>query len=227
MLENILNTCSFVYIRKDFGSNFLLVFLVFFGLFTPFIIIIISYIGVYFSLKQNQIFRLNFSSDINSFNGSYSEKKIKSFIFNHQSNIIEHLNKIQLDILNNIVAKRGSFYDIILFNQALQGLRYGKRRNAIKINECFFKDKKNNFFFNREVKVAKSILAKLILFCLNYIPYCIIIIIAHQKEEHLHSPYTIALPILLAKSSTILNPLIFIIGYKEFRLYFIRKINLR
>lgn len=216
MLESILNTCSFAYISKDLRSNFLLIILVFFGLFMPFLVIIISYIGVYFSLKQNQIFRLNFNTELTS---SFSEKKIKSFIFNHQSYVIEYLNRIQLDIINNIVSKRGSFNDIITFNQALQTVRYRQRRNAIKINECFFKDKKNNYFFNREVQVAKSILTKLVVFCLNYIPYCIITIIAHQNDINLRSPYTIALPILLAKSSTVLNPFIYIISKKEFKMY--------
>jgi hypothetical protein len=93
----------------------------------------------------------------------------------------------------------------------LQTVRYRQRRNAIKINECFFKDKKNNLFFNREVQVAKSILTKLIVFCLNYIPYCIITIIAHQNDLNLRSRYTIALPILLAKSSIVLNPFIYML----------------
>jgi hypothetical protein len=78
------------------------------------------------------------------------------------------------------------------------------------------------FFIHREVKVAKIILLKVILFSIAWSPYLVIAIIAQFSEnlELYVTPYTTTLPALFAKTSIIYNALVYTLTHRDCRNYF-------
>jgi hypothetical protein len=77
------------------------------------------------------------------------------------------------------------------------------------------------FFIHREVKVAKVILIKVLLFSIAWSPYLMIAVISQLSEniELYITPYTTVLPALFAKTSIIYNALVYTFTHKDCRNY--------
>lgn len=74
----------------------------------------------------------------------------------------------------------------------------------------------------REFQVMKTILICVGVFCLTWLPYAVMVLIAQlgtNIEKYL-TPMSATLPALFTKSSIILNPLCFTLGNEHFKSYF-------
>ncbi len=77
-------------------------------------------------------------------------------------------------------------------------------------------------FQNRHNRVLKSIIFYVSFFCISWTPYVIIVLLA-QFGIHIQyyiNPYTTSLPALIAKLSSVHNPILFTLSNKECRNYF-------
>lgn len=77
-------------------------------------------------------------------------------------------------------------------------------------------------FHNRQNKVLKSIILYVSFFCISWTPYVIIVLLAQfgTDIQNYVNPYTTSLPALIAKISSIHNPILFTLSNKECRNYF-------
>ena len=64
-----------------------------------------------------------------------------------------------------------------------------------------------------EVKTAKTILGIVLLFCLSWMPYAIVSLIGVFGGQDYITPATSVIPGILAKCSTIYNPIIYAFWY--------------
>jgi hypothetical protein len=97
---------------------------------------------------------------------------------------------------------------------------YERRRgNASDLNQ-----NRKFLFKKRQFRVLKTILLNIIFFCLSWTPYCILVIIAQYGTniEDYVNPYTTSIPALIAKTSSIYNPILYTLNNQECRSYFKR-----
>lgn len=90
-----------------------------------------------------------------------------------------------------------------------------KSPNKVKIHMKFRK---------REFLVTKAVITFIAVFLLSWMPYIMIVIVAQIgiDIENYVTPFTVSLPCLFAKSSTILNPLIYTLINPECKAHFKR-----
>ncbi len=77
-------------------------------------------------------------------------------------------------------------------------------------------------FQNRHNRVLKSIILYVSFFCMSWTPYVIIVLLAQfgTNIQNYVNPYTTSLPALIAKFSSIHNPILFTLSNKDCRSYF-------
>jgi r-opsin len=83
-------------------------------------------------------------------------------------------------------------------------------------------DNRKFSFKKRQFRVIKTILLNIIFFCVSWTPYCILVIIAQYGSniEEYVNPYTTSIPALVAKVSSIYNPILYTLNNQECRNYF-------
>lgn len=81
-----------------------------------------------------------------------------------------------------------------------------------------------NLVIRREIRVTRQILACVSLFCITWFPYAIVVLIAQYGShiERFVTPVTATLPALFAKSSVVLNPILYTLTSTECRTFFRR-----
>lgn len=117
--------------------------------------------------------------------------------------------------------------------------------NAIKLNDLrhnsetksFLKQKtsdpsqpnsKSNKIIRNEVKLLKSIILIIFMFCVAWFPYALITLLAQfgSRIENYITPFTTSLPSLFAKLSSVYNPLVFLMLNKKCKKFVMKKLFL-
>ncbi|RNA24474.1 arthropsin type [Brachionus plicatilis] len=82
----------------------------------------------------------------------------------------------------------------------------------------------NSSFIKRQVKVAKTVILIVIMFCIAWLPYAIITLIAQYISPNylttFVTPLTTSLPAIFAKTSSIYNPILYTLSNKDCKNYF-------
>jgi len=224
-LEGFLISCTFDYFSRDIKSRLLLGYMIVFGYLIPIIIITFSYVSLYKLIKTKN------TEDYNSQMGQSTRRRMRSnssFYTEHEFDLV-HLYKIyNKNNKKTSLNQADEEIDELIKNQARQCDRFEFRRNAIRAYLII--DKSRHFQLEREIKVAKVILIKVIFFCFAWTPYVIVVLIAQFSSniEQYITPETTSLPSLFAKSSIIFNALIYTLTQKEccsfyFKLFLFKK----
>jgi r-opsin len=85
-------------------------------------------------------------------------------------------------------------------------------------------DYENKKIISKQIRLLKSILIIIFLFCLAWFPYAIIVCIAQFSSdiENKITPFTTELPATFAKLSSVYNPFIFIITSERFKKFYVK-----
>lgn len=217
-LEGILTSCTIDYISQDSVSRLVLILMFIGGFILPFSIIVICYYLIISILKlKNNILQYNFSSN-NHHVYKFSKKSLNLSVSEHFRSVSSwSLNESSRFVLNKI---ENPHYD-----QAHEVFELNSKYCTHSMNI----DLKNNFFFKREIRVSKTILTFVGFFCLTWFPYAIVLLVAQfaSNREHFITPLSASLPALFAKFSTVANPIIYTLHYKECKLFFLDMFHLR
>ncbi len=83
-------------------------------------------------------------------------------------------------------------------------------------------------FKKRQLKVLRTILLHISFFCIAWVPYATIALLAQfgNNIENYITPYTTSLPGILAKTSSIYNPILYTLNNRECLIYFKKKFKL-
>ena len=118
---------------------------------------------------------------------------------------------------------------------------YETTKNEIKLNEISSRNENVKFIkksivadlnqqnqtkiIRNEIKLLKSIILIIVMFCFAWFPYAIITLLAQYGSniEYYITPFTTSLPSLFAKLSSVYNPVIFLFGNKKCRKYLKKK----
>jgi hypothetical protein len=102
-------------------------------------------------------------------------------------------------------------------------------KSSIKNSKAIIHDAPKSYdsIINQEYKLTKTIWICVLFFCISWVPYTVITLIAQfgYNIENYVTSYTTSIPALFAKTSSVYNPLIFIYKNKECRKYIKTKIS--
>lgn len=199
VLEGLLTSCTFDYLNRDFNTRFFMMMLFICGFFIPMCLIIFFYSFLFLLLRKNSIFL------------TYNEReKIKS-------------NADTLVYLNRKSSKSGSDYSKTnSVNSNI--LRNNSDIYVAKTESCSSNKTYNDSFIRRQVKVAKTVVLIIIMFCIAWLPYAVITLIAQYISPNYLikyiNPLTTSLPAIFAKTSSIYNPILYTLSNKDCKNYF-------
>jgi hypothetical protein len=224
-LEGFLVSCTFDYFSRDLKSRMLLFYMVIFGFMIPIVVIIVSYVKLYSLVKtkkssENQLHK-NYilCSNLNNLRDAVdnNEKAVcakKSYRI-YKEHVKNRKNDPETNINKNLIEK----YE-----------RFRHRRGALKTDSIVIYKPSKHFLLEREIKVAKVILIKVVFFCAAWTPYVIVILLTQfvsnveisstSNVSSYITPMTTSIPSLLAKSSIIFNALIYTLTQKECSSYY-------
>ena len=194
------------------------------GFVIPIFIIVFAYIKIYSIVRIKKSIKNTSTLEINSINNisiSFSPMSVINQVSINQINktISHNLLNIQSITKNDLTGNES-----IEFSSLNTFSRLNERRNAIKTDLIYIKPK--NFQLEREIRVAKMILVKIVLFCVAWKPYVVVILLTQfgtNIEEYI-TPKTTSLPSLFAKSSIIFNALVYTLSQKDCRTFYRKKI---
>jgi hypothetical protein len=102
-----------------------------------------------------------------------------------------------------------------------------EKKNLIKkpIDSISLKNQSSNakrirnrsIFSERDLKITKSIIINVFMFCMSWMPYAIIALLAQfvSHKEYFVNPYSTSLPAIFAKLSSIFNPIVHTLTNKD------------
>ena len=205
-LEGFQVSCTFDYFSRDFKSRMLLFYMVIFGFVTPIFVIAFVYIKIYSLVKNENI------------------QKTETFELSKSVRKYSHVSTSDLEAMFEEKSQRkSSISQLTTHFLTHKCSRLFKRRNALKSPADLINLKPKYFLLEREVRVAKMVLIRVLLFCLAWTPYVIVILLTQfgsNIEEYI-TPITTSLPSLFAKSSTIFNALVYTLNQKECRTFYL------
>ena len=104
-------------------------------------------------------------------------------------------------------------------NNASSSGIYLEIENSSQIDKDINKTKKTLTRFMVELKITKKTILVVIAFCFSWLPYALISIVGQfssNREEYI-TPNSTLFPSLMTKSSSIVNPIIYILSNNDFR----------
>ena len=187
----------------DFKSRFIILSILFGGFLLPFILLLVFYSLVLKSVKaKSQLFSKFLGTNENN------SSDFSTTITNARTCGIERRNALKMasvisKISDNIRRRNITFIDSLIVT-----MNFNRTNNG-------------NNMVKREYQVTKSVILCISLFCISWLPYMMIIIVAQfgNNIENYITPLTASLPDLFAKSSAIFNPLIYTIINPECKIH--------
>lgn len=198
VLEGFLTSCTFNYLSREIESRIYMLILFFGGFFFPMITICVFNFLMFIKLKPNK--HLYHHTDYER------ERKLSRQVK------FKYVTKYVPDTESNVE-------DIIL--EDLNKIRVRTREKCFNNLTCSSTSVKS-FLLRREMKAAKKSLITIVLFCLAWLPYALITIMAQfgTNIENYINPYTTSLPAIFAKFSSFYNPLIYTLSNNECKSYY-------
>lgn len=193
VLEGFLTSCSFDVTTKDQRTRFLITAMFFGGFFIPLCMIITFYGLIWYKLNSDYK-NLGFPgmSGVNFNNNSIRRHNTK--VVNHQMRLLK--NEVKLLTME-------------------QSTPLKNRVNNIK-NSILTRN-----FLKRELRVIRTVMLFVSMFCFAWVPYAIIAIYGQYGNniQYFLNPYSSSVPFVLAKLSSVYNPIIYLVLNKDCRLF--------
>lgn len=237
---------KFDYISRDVFTRASILMMVFGGFVIPIIMILIHYLLLFKIIKKryvtfnkrlsmsytslNDKCRILIENDTLMLSSSFSTSSSQSSKLFYQKKNQNQLSKgpslnVKLNnpatVLvntttnnNNITTSRRTLENL---NRLNQPQRTARTSQDMLNNKIILKS-----MVKSEIKIAKFIFMVLIFFCLAWVPYATFIMLAqygHNIYNYI-TPYTTSLPAMLAKMSAIINPLLYTLTDRQFKLSF-------
>lgn len=109
-------------------------------------------------------------------------------------------------------------YVSIFVNVRSHERRYFTERKSIHFNEISMRRLRRSRNFERnELKTAKAAIILISVFCLSWMPYSVLSIVALCGNDEGISPIVVTIPVIFAKASTILNPVLYALVHRRFK----------
>lgn len=199
-------TCSFDYVKRDFQSRLLLLINFICGFFIPFLIIIVFNYLLMKSLKSrtnNLIYQLAITYRLSiDYNIDYRHNKGSSFESKSYASLLG-----DPQYLRSSTSRISSSFH-----------RRSTSSMRTNLNSELFKN--TDYFIKREVKVIRGILLNFGTFCIVWIPYVIVIIMAQTADQKSLTKYVTPMSTALLRShckNLFFLTLLYMITNSEFR----------
>lgn len=109
-------------------------------------------------------------------------------------------------------------YGLIFLKVRIHERRYFSMRNGDNFDEASFRRIRRSRKMERnELKTAKASLILISVFCISWAPYSVVSWIGLSGDRHLLTPLVVVFPAVFAKISTVLNPLLYALLLRSFK----------
>ena len=189
VLEGFQTSCSFDFIGRSNYNRLIIVLMNVFGFFIPILIICSCYILILIYLRKH--------ADYKRINNLIS-------VFKTQNRFSNSSNSSSTNC--SMTSNQSNSSAIRLRNV---GVTNNQRMRKMRILRNY----------NIELKITKNALFIIIAFCGTWLPYSIISIVGQYSNhrEYYVTPLTTLLAVIMAKSSAVFNPIIYIYSSENFR----------
>lgn len=214
MLNEKVSKFRFDYLSRDIKSRAILIAMFVGGFLVPFILVIVFYLLVLKSIKsKGRSLRTLFESE--EINKLSPPPTPNSLLKNNRSHTLTTTSDLQASSLVNRNSQRiqSLISEIEDTNNAPSGGINSHLRSAI---------------VKREFEATKSVAMCVGFFFLAWFPNALIVVISQfgVNIEDYVTPLTASMPPILAKTSTIFNPLVYTLMNSEFKIYFKRVLGI-
>jgi r-opsin len=202
VLEGFLTSCSFNYLTQDVFTKTMIYTMFILGFFMPLLTIVISYLFMYLNLRTNDMFL--------SYRIRYTQRK-------KNSNISERILEMEEQICLNGKTK----FDLEFASK----VDSSKDKKILRVNRRTI-EKVDGILQSREIKLAKMIFLMIGCFGLSWLPYSFICIYAQfgSSVKTYVTPLTTSMAVLIAKTSSFYNPIVYTLSNRECRLFFYKNL---
>jgi len=193
VLEGFQTQCSFDYFSRDIYTRTFMMAMIFGGFLLPLFLIIFFYGRIWLMLTSSKMF----AEDCNT------RKSISSVVvFKSKRNTKQSLGFEMKQMIPN--------------NSANPTTRLSLAANALR--EQLNRNKK----ISKEIKLLKTIVTIVFMFCFAWLPYAIMTLVAQFSNDiqSYITPYSTCLPAIFCKLSSVYNPIIFILTSEKFKDYY-------
>jgi len=214
------------------------------GYLLPLLVIFTSYVKIYSLVRAQKLILVDTLPNANDKMrpNSLSEIPLNSVMFKNESQAnnkkSRHTNNHSMMIETSFIANNKNDKSVntttILDSRHDQinlfrcSKRFSQRRDALKsAKDIINLPRVKDILLEREIRVAKMILVKILLFCFSWSPYVLVIALAQFTENAAAyvTPVTTIIPSIFAKSSIIFNALVYTLSQKECNSYYFGHIS--
>jgi len=172
----------------------------------------------------------NIITSLETNNGEYQSFNLRTY-YNKYSSINSSLAQplnlknhwhMHVNESTNFCIKKEAF-NISLIARKQPKVSRKSSKPTLKKDHSKAKDlKKRKLFFKKEIQVTKFTILIIISFCASWLPYTILAIIGQfsSNRETIVTPYSAYYATLFAKSSTVFNPILYLILKQKCKLKF-------
>ena len=196
VLEGLLTSCTFDYLNVDNFTRTMILTMFVLGFFLPLFIIILFYLGMYIKLRNNSLFL-----------GYHVRYKTSQTDTHEDEQTNETKNGCEFDAAH-VAMLNG--------DKSKTGVLHSTQNSLATI------DKMDGIIMRREIKLVKMILIMVFMFCLSWMPYSFISLYAQYGANltRIVTPVTTSVSVMLAKSSSLYNPIIYTLSNKDCMKFF-------
>ncbi|XP_067670756.1 rhodopsin, GQ-coupled-like [Haliotis asinina] len=97
---------------------------------------------------------------------------------------------------------------------AMASIRRGLQSHSAEIS---IGTRRQRYFFKAEVKTTIIVIVIILFFCLSWMPYVIVALIGLFGDQSVITPLTAVIPSIVAKTSTVSNPILYSISHPKVR----------
>ncbi|CAF0761644.1 unnamed protein product [Brachionus calyciflorus] len=210
VLEGMLTSCSFDYLSRDVYTRTYMLIMFIGGFIIPLKLILIFYILTKNEIKQKNkyFFRMN---------STERSRTLNTLIFIEQESSTNDIGPVyQPEVC--LACEHSKFYELKKKICSLSKKKPLCRQNTINL------DLSRNYFylFHREKRVLKRIILNVTFFCIAWLPYAIMALAAQfgNDIENYITPLTTSVPAVIAKVSSIYNPILYTLTHRDCKNYY-------
>jgi hypothetical protein len=197
VLEGFKTSCSFDYIDQDYYTRVILILMNIFGFFIPILSILICYSFILIHFKTRYSFiKIKF----------LSSSRIK-FTKGPRPNVL----------FSNTISQPSC--EISREKIDCEEAQMRPRLNSCGIMTKHITRRRANSYLALEWQITKNTIIIIFAFCIAWLPYALISLVAQfsVNRDKFITPHTSLIPVIMAKLSAVLNPIIYVFNSRNFK----------